>query len=241
MSREDWQDQGRFKFAPRLRRKKAVGIFTGFALAFIMFAPVLCADEFSQVSHYTVRLFSFGTLTIDVRTGDLQIDGWDDPHVGIEVEKIVEAKSKAKAQSLFEKVKIQLEGRDKQVSLRAIYPSRRLWRPFRGESKLPVNFRIRMPYDSNLVLKCVDGDIWVRGMTGQVKILDNYGDVEMDVPSINSLRSLRARTWLGTVQSDLHGEDSSGFSQKVSFWNASGTQDVNILVHLGGIYIYSGE
>lgn len=184
-------------------------------------------------------MFSYGTLIVDVRTGDLQIEGWDDPHVQIEAEKTVSARTKAAAQPKFERVKIFLDGRDKEVRLHAIYPPRRFWRPFRGESKLSVNFTIHMPYDSNLILKCVDGDIWVRGLTGQVAILDNYGEVEVDVPSIDRLKSLRAETWLGNVQSDLHGEDSAGFAQKVSFWNPAGTQAVKVKVHMGGIYIYS--
>jgi hypothetical protein len=189
-----------------------------------------------------VRLFSFGTFTMDVRTGDIQITGWDDPHVEIEAEKVVDARSRRKARSQYQRIQILLEGRDKQVSLRTIYPSRRLWRPFRGESNLSVNFRIHMPYDSNLVLKCVDGDVWVRGIIGQETLLVNYGDVEIDVPSIDRLQSLRAETWLGNIQNELQGEDSTGFSRKASFWNPHGTQNIRVKVHMGGIYIFrSGD
>ncbi|MCL5005869.1 MAG: hypothetical protein M1404_04990 [Acidobacteria bacterium] len=175
---------------------------------------------------------------MDVRTGDIQITGWDDPHVEIEAEKVVHAKSRRKAALKYKRVQILLDGRDKEVHLRTIYPPRRLWRPFRGESKLSVDFRIHMPYDANFVLKCVDGDVWVRGIIGQQTLLVNYGDVEIDIPSIYRLRSLRATTWLGNVQSDLHGEDSAGFSRKILFWNPSGTQDIRVKVHMGGIYIF---
>ncbi|HZT71537.1 MAG TPA: hypothetical protein VFC10_17550 [Terriglobia bacterium] len=203
--------------------------------------PPLRADEFSQTSHYSVRLFSFGTFTMDVRTGDIYITGWDDPHVEIEAEKIVRAGSKKAAQYLYERVRVQLEGQDKLVRLRTIYPPRRPWRPFRGESRLSVNFHIHMPYDSNLVLKCVDGDVRVQGVVGHEHILVNYGDVEVDVPSLYRLRSVRAKTWLGNVQSDLHGEDAAGFNKGVLFWNPNGSQDILLKVHMGGIYIFRGE
>jgi hypothetical protein len=222
-------------------RKQHRGLLVAFLCGLLFFAPSLSADEFSQLSHYSVRLFSFGTFTMDVRTGDIQITGWDDPHVQIEAEKVVEAGSRRKAASQYKRVRILLEGRDKEVHLRTLYPARRPWRPFRGESKLSVNFRIHMPYDSNLILKCVDGDVRVRGVIGQESLMVNYGNVEIDVPSIHRLRSLGAKTWLGNVQSDLHGEDSTGFSQKVLFWNPTGTQDIRVKVHMGGIYIFRSE
>jgi len=220
-------------------RKQHRGLLVAFLCGIFFFTLPLKADEFRQVSHYSVRLFSFGTFTLDVRTGDIQITGWDDPHVQIEAEKVVEAGSRRKAASQYKRVQILLEGRDKRVHLRTLYPPRRPWRPFRGESKLSVNFRIHMPYDSNLILKCVDGDVRVRGIIGQESLMVNYGDVEIDIPSIDRLQSLRAKTWLGNVQSDLHGEDSAGFSRKVEFWNPNGTQDILVKVHMGGIYIFS--
>ncbi len=204
-------------------------------------APPLKADEFRQTLHYRVRLFSFGTFTVEGRTGDIYITGWDDPHVEIEADKVVYAKSKKQAENRYKRIRISIEGRDKIVHLRTIYPPRRPWRPFRGESNLTVNFHIHMPYDCNLVLKCVDGDVVVRGIVGHERIMVNYGDVEVDVPSLERLRSLRAKTWLGNVQSNVQPVDSAGFGKKVLFWNPNGTQDVWVKVHMGGIYIFRGE
>jgi hypothetical protein len=219
--------------------KQVQGLLMASLAGLLCLAPPLRADEFSQVSHYCVRLFSYGTFSMDVRTGDIQITGWDDPHVQIEAEKVVVAGSRREAATQYRRVQILLDGQDEKVHLHTLYPPRRLWRPFRGESKLSVNFRIRMPYDANLLLKCVDGDVRVRGVTGQETLLVNYGDVEIDIPSVNRLRSVSAKTWLGNVQSDLHRENSTGFQQKVLFWNPSGTQDIQLKVHMGGIYIFS--
>jgi len=199
------------------------------------------AEEFSAVSRYSVRMFSFGTLTIDTRVGDIQVEGWDEPRLDIEAEKVVLAKSQCAAKPHFGRLKIHLEGADKQVMLRTVYPPRRPWRPFRGETRLWVHYRIKMPYDANLIIKCVDGDVRIRGLVGHQQIRVSYGDVEITVPSVYRLRSLSARTWLGYVQSDLHGEDSAGFGPKVSFWNPSGDQDISVRVRMGGVYIYSAD
>jgi len=220
--------------------------FPFLALALYLLAAVLLggqaplrADEFSKTFHYSVRMFSYGTLTIDTRMGDIQVEGWDEPRLEISAEKVVEAGNEKKAQPLYDQVQVALEGKDKQVLLRTLYPPRRFWRPFRGESKRSVNFRIHMPFDANLVLKCVDGDVRVSGLLGKQQIRVNYGDVEIDVPSLYRLRSLNARAFLGYVQSDLHGEDSAGFGQRITFWNSDGNQDIKVRVRLGGVFVYS--
>jgi hypothetical protein len=210
------------------------------ALLLVVFPSGLRADEFSKVSHYSVRMFSFGLLTIDTRMGNIEIEGWDNPRLEIEAEKVVRAGSEAKAQRMYGRVKIVLLGQDKDVRLRTLYPPRRLWRPFRGESKLSVNFRIRMPFDANLRLKCVDGDVRIRGVVGNQMVRVGYGDVEINVPDIYRLRSLQARSFLGYVQSDLHagGVDSAGFFRTLSFQNSHGDQNIYIRVRMGGVYIY---
>jgi len=200
-----------------------------------------CADEYTQVSRYSVRMFSYGLLSIDSRTGDIHVEGWDEPRLEIEAEKVVRAKSSEAAKPLYEQLSVVLEGRDKRVLLRTLYPARKLWRPFRGEARLSVNYRIKMPFDANLALKCVDGDVWIRGLQGKQQILVNYGDVEIDIPSLDRLRSLRAHAWLGYVQSDLHGEDRGGFGPGIYFWNPTGEQDINVKVRMGGVFVYRDQ
>ncbi len=196
-------------------------------------------DEFFRTSHQVARLFSYGTLVIDSRVGDIRVEGWDEPRVEVEAEKLVRANSQAKAETLFDRIGIDLLGGDHEVRLVTIFPRRRLWRPFRGESQLAVNLRVKMPYDANLRLKCVDGDVQVRGVVGTESLRVSYGDVEIDVPSVYRLRSLAAHAWLGYVESELHGEGSAGLSQRLWFWNSKGVQDINVNVRMGGVWVYS--
>jgi hypothetical protein len=186
-------------------------------------------------------MFSYGLLSIDTRTGDIHIEGWDEPRLEIEAEKVVRANSEESAKPLYGRLEVVLKGQDKRVMLRTLYPPRRVWRPFRAESQLSVNYRIKMPFDANLLVKCVDGDVWIRGVQGKQQILVNYGDVEIDVPSADRLRSLHAHTWLGYVQSDLHGEDRAGFGPGISYWNPLGEQDIYVKVRMGGVFVYRDE
>jgi len=207
-------------------------------LACAFAVPLLRADEFSQMSHYSTRLFSFGTLTVDTRIGDIDVEGWDEPRVEIEAEKVVRARTEEKARRLYHQIRIEIEGSDTHVRLRTVYPPRRPWRLFRGGTKLSVNFRIFMPYDAHLSLKCVNGDVRIRGLTGHQHIRATYGNVEINLPSLDHLRSLKASTWLGYVQSDLRAEEGAGIGRRILFTNPQGTQDIEVNVRLGGIYVY---
>ena len=73
-------------------------------------APVR-ADEFSQTFHYSARMFSFGTLTIDTRMGNVQVESWDQPRLEIDAEKVVEAGNQKKAEPLYDQVQVVLTGR----------------------------------------------------------------------------------------------------------------------------------
>lgn len=212
------------------------------ALVFLSFVAALPlrADDFYEVERYSVRMFSYGTLMVNTRVGDIEIEGWDQPRLSIKAEKLVTAGSRKKAERMYGRIQVELAGRDHEIRLSTRYPSRRPWRPFRGESRLSVNFTIRMPYDSNLRLRCVDGDITVSGLTGQIRLDDNYGDVEIDVPSVYRLRLLDAHSWLGYVQSDLHGlpNNDTGFSRTLDFRNPNGSQIIVVRVRMGGVWVY---
>lgn len=223
---------------------RAACVLTVWSCLTLLLIPAgLAGDEYSQVQHYSVRMFSYGTLTMETRTGDIQVEGWDNPRLSVEAEKVVRAGSEKKAEQFYPRVGIALEGRDHQIRLRTVYPSRRPWRPFRDESRLSVNFTVKMPYDANLRLKCVDGDVTISGLTGREILTVSYGDVEIDVPSVYGVRLLQAHSWLGYVQSDLHGmpEDGAGFGKTVSFSQLGGTQVIIVRVGMGGVFIYGSQ
>jgi hypothetical protein len=232
--------------APRGRALGRRAMLWVFALSCAFLTPACTglADEFSQVSTHSIRLMR-GTVVIDTRVGDIYIEGWDKARVEVQAEKVVRAGSEKKSRHQFDRLRIQLstDEEERTVYLKTIYPPRRPWRPFRGESRLTVNYRIKMPSNANLELNCVDGDVRISGITGNQRLKVNYGDVEIDVPSVWDLRSLQAHTWLGYVQSDLSTltKDDAGFSRNISFYNPQGSQEIKVQVRMGGVFIYRGN
>ncbi|MBI1984169.1 MAG: hypothetical protein HYS61_08225 [Acidobacteria bacterium] len=202
--------------------------------------PAIRADEFSQTSYYSAEMVPRGTVQVDTRVGDVTVEGWDESRVEIAAEKVVRAGSERKAARRFERIKIEMTTNDEEVQLRTIFPPRRPWRPFRGATKLSVNYRIRMPAQATFVLKCTDGDVRIRGLVGHQEVRVGYGNVEVNLPSLWRVRSLNASTFLGYVQSNLHGETSAGFGRKVEFRNPQGEQEITVRVRFGGVYVFGG-
>ena len=200
--------------------------------------PAVRAGEFSQLSHYSARMFPRGTVLVDTRVGDVTVEGWDESRVEIEAEKVVRASSENKAARRFERIKVELTANDEEIQLKTVFPPRRPWRLFRGATKLSVNYRLRIPAQASLVLKCTDGDVRIRGIDGRQEIRVGYGNVEVNLPSLGRLRSLNASTFLGYVQSNIHGEEGAGVGRKVEFWNPRGEQEVTVRVRFGGVYVY---
>jgi hypothetical protein len=246
-AREETQAMNDFPNSPQRRRAFGWRVFAWslfFLSALLMPARAGRADEFSQASTHSIRLVR-GTVVIDTRVGDIYIEGWDKARVEVEAEKVVRASSEKKSRPLFDRLRVHLstDEEERTVYLKTLYPPRRLWRPFRGESRLTVNYRIKMPADANLILNCVDGDVRISGLSGNQQLKVNYGDVEIDVPSIWDLRSLQAHTWLGYVQSDLRAltEDDAGVGRNISFYNAQGRQEIKVHVRMGGVFVYGNN
>jgi hypothetical protein len=220
---------------------RPVQAFSFLLCALLISARPSLGNEFIKVSTHSIQLVR-GTVVIDTRVGDLYIQGWDKERVEVQAEKLVRAGSEKKAQRLFGRLRIEIatDEEERTVYLKTHYPPRRPWRPFRGESHLTVNYRVKMPADANLILKCVDGDVRVSGLTGNQRLKVNYGNVEIDVPSVWGLRSLRAHTWLGYVQSDLEAltKQDSGIGRNISFYNPQGRQEIKVHVRMGGVFVY---
>ncbi len=100
--RQDGEDPRRLIFSC-LRSLCVLCALCGFSAAWVR------ADEFSSVSRHSVRLFSYGTLVLDTRVGDVHIEGWDEPRVEIEAEVVCRTRDRRRSRGLRRRVEELLE------------------------------------------------------------------------------------------------------------------------------------
>ena len=198
------------------------------------------AEEYRRTVTHTVDLYPRGRVEIDTRIGDIRIAAWEKRQVRVEAEKVVRAGSEKSAQKRFKRIQVLVGSDDETVQIRSRHPPRRPWRPFRGGTKLGVDFTIRMPSQATLRVKGTNGDVTIEGLRGHQRIRLTYGSVEVTVPSRRHVRNLKASTLVGYVENNLNGQQGAGFLRKVQFWNPSGTQDIEIRVRMGGVLVHAG-
>ncbi len=148
-----------------------------------------------------------GTIHVKDSFGSLVVEGWDQPQVEITVVKSLgyDSEPAPRATQRLEGVHI-VAGRQSNTELtistaRSIPPSRIL-HPLERTHDVTVEYRIRAPRNSRLVINHAGGFISVTGMTGDVDATNHRGDIVLMLPDLAAC-SIDAHTRAGVITSDL--------------------------------------
>ncbi len=157
-----------------------------------------------------------GTIRIDNSYGYLTVEGWDEAAVEIAVVKstnsFYEPSRQKQAEQPFEQVRVVSERRsDKDLAIATILPARHRFLP-NAERGVTVEYRIRVPRDSRLIIRHDHGYVWVSDVTGDVDVRSHTGDMIVVLPDRVSY-AIDARTRMGSVSSDVTGKSLSRLSQ----------------------------
>ncbi|CEF48762.1 unnamed protein product [uncultured bacterium] len=138
-----------------------------------------------------------GTIRLENSTGYLTVEGWDEPAVEI-----------IAVQTLPE-VRVAVERRsENELAISTSFPARRKLLIFPRE--INVDYTVRIPRNSRLVVRHNNGCVLVSGVTGNIDIRSHTGDVIVTLPDPGPY-SIDARSRLGNVTSDFAGEVHSRF------------------------------
>ena len=173
-------------------------------------------QSFEATSTERVPFAPGGTIRLKNSYGYLTVEGWDEPEVEITVIKSTDSLYEPSQQQLAERpfgeVRVVTERlSDKELAISTIIPARRRLLP-NAEHGVTVEYRIRVPRDSRLIVHHDHGYVWVSDMTGDLDVRSHTGDMIVMLPEPGPY-SIDARTRLGSVSSDLTGKSLSRLSQ----------------------------
>ncbi len=149
------------------------------AAALIAAAPLLAEQKSEEKFEKTVALNRTGKLFLNNLSGRIEIMTWKDAQVKIEALKISKADTVEKARENAAQVTIEVGGDANRVSVEVKYPKRTagFWG---GDSlKVSVDFKVWVPEQAAIDLKSVSGDIRVAPLGGPAKIKCVSGDVDL--------------------------------------------------------------
>ena len=199
------------------------------AIAILNLLEAAPRQHFDKVTTESIPFAAGGTIRIDGSTGDLNVEGWDQPTVEVTGTRVLWSNHADRAKDLLEAVDIEkpvVSGTE--LTLRTLH---------RRGTGVQISYRIRVPRDSNLVIRHGTGAVVVFGVSGDIDATASIGDVLLQLPG--SQYSIDASNKSGgEIYSDFSG--SIHYSRLVAgerLRTGGGAHHLTVRVGIGGITI----
>jgi hypothetical protein len=196
--------------------KKLAVIFFGLSVLGITL-PLSADDGTRQPVQVTsterINFAPGGTIRLNDSYGYLTVEGWDQPDVEITVTKATdddyETAQREQAEQRLKDVRVTVERRsDAELTISTILPSRRGFFPplvsRKSRNDVTLDYVIRAPRDSQLVIHHDTGYVLVSNMTGDIEAANGRGDIVLMLPD-SGLYSIDAKSKIGNISSDFAG------------------------------------
>jgi hypothetical protein len=154
-----------------------------------------------------------GTLRMENSTGELTIEGWDQPGVEITTTKSSKEEylpaDRAKAAQELDRVRISTKRNGDDLVVTTEYPRHRAF-PYVTPLQTVINFDleyvIKVPRNAKLIVKHDDGEVHVDDVTGNIQVTARQGLIALRLTS-EMPPSIDAKSYIGTVNSDFAGKE----------------------------------
>jgi hypothetical protein len=187
-----------------------------------------------------------GTLRVQNSTGELTIEGWDQPGVEITTTKSSKeeylAADRDKATKDLDRVQVSAKRNGDELVITTEYPHHRAFPYFTSlqtVTNFDLDYVIKVPRNAKLIVKHEDGDVHVDDVTGNIQATARQGLIalrlEGDVPP-----AIDAKSYIGTVNSDYAGKEtrqSLHFGHTFAEGAASAPQNLHLRITFGDIII----
>jgi len=176
-----------------------------------------------------------GTIRVNRSNGDVYVEGWDKPEVELTVIKSLpyeyEREHQQRPAQELESVQVVAERASAELSISVQSPRRSSY-----VRHVKLEYQLRVPHKSELIIEHGVGYVSVSGVTGDIHAACRRGDIVLWLPDTRAY-SIDAKSWLGKVSSDFPGDSSLRFLVGQRFIGLSPTapQKLYLRVGFGGI------
>ena len=185
-----------------------------------------------------------GTIQVVDSFGSVKVEGWDKEEVELTVtkrtQKKYEPKDIAKAAKGLERVKVTMEavGETSLLVINTTYPS---WAPiFRGKTNLKLDYLIKVPRKSTLLIKHGIGEVEVNNVSGDIEATVSIGEISLRLPEDQSY-TVDAHVRIGDVSSEFgqttHRKGLFAVGAKLAGEPAAPTRRIFLRVGIGDIQV----
>jgi hypothetical protein len=158
-----------------------------------------------------VDLPAAGTVRLKNSTGELTVEGWDQPGVEITTVKSTKAEyasaEREKASHELDRVRIAMKRNSDELVIATEFPKSRIWppsHPLGGATDFDLDYHIRVPRDTKLAVEHYAGEVYFDGITGDIHATALQGAIILHLPEEGQY-TIDAKSNLGNVISDFPG------------------------------------
>lgn len=175
------------------------------ALGALSLAPLSAPASITRQVDKTFVVQPGGSLSVSTEDGDVRVTTGEESVVKITAVEKIRANSEAEADTLLQKLALDLTQNGNAVQAEAKYAGNRSWFPFGSRSPVVVSFVVTVPRDGNVKVRTNGGAITIGDIAGQVDAQSSGGDIRIG--------RVDGRVRAETGRSDIHLAQASGAVQ----------------------------
>jgi len=145
------------------------------------------AAEAAQLREVTERVFPMkpgGELDINSQNGRITVEAWNRPEARIQITRTVRANSETRAAELMKELRADVTVGDGRIEIESIYPKRAesvgIWEVLGQRiSSLNIHYYVQVPAETRLHLETSNGELQIRGTSGELVGQTVNGSVEV--------------------------------------------------------------
>ncbi|MGA2502014.1 MAG: hypothetical protein ABSH20_30090 [Tepidisphaeraceae bacterium] len=217
------------------------------AIAIAICLPLVAKPPKPDMPVVTTERVQFapgGTIQVTGSVGELNIEGWDRAEVEITVIRSTYRTDTPQEQDLAKRqlsaIKVTAERKSAtELAIHTAFPPRGFWAGVaHRRPDVQIEYRIRVPRDSKLVLRHSSGDVLVYDVAGDIDAYVRTGDIVMQLPAAGPY-AFDARCRFGDVYSDFAGNYHTAHLESERFMQPgpAPAKRVYLRVGIGGIKI----
>ena len=180
----------------------------GFTLICLLAAAEQSAQkvEVSKTEH--LDLDAKGTVRLEHSTGELTIQGWDQPQVEVITTKSTKdpyaAAERESANRKLDEVHITAERRQADVVIDTALPTGLLFGLSRSADGVDVDYHLKIPRQAHLIVQHGDGEVHLEDLAGDLDVRVHKGLISLRLPE-DAKYEVDATTNIGGITSDFAG------------------------------------
>lgn len=145
----------------------------------LMISSITKADEVERtLAQKKFEINEYALLSVEHKFGSVECRNWDEMAISVKVTASVKAKNSEKANSIMDKIDVEIEGNRNGVSVETDI-SKKL---FNGDKNdVTIDIEIMMPKNVRIEFDHQFGNAFIEKVTGESNISSQYGSIEIDV------------------------------------------------------------